>query len=96
MSECWLGPIKGGVENEYGKVNILLQSYISKSPVDSFSLVSDMSYIAQVSQLYYFVDVSLYLIPCCSATLSQGTKYENMKNELIVPGRRHMAQYKLL
>lgn len=52
MSECWLGPIKGGVENEYGKVNILLQSYISKSQVDSFSLVSDMSYIAQVIKSY--------------------------------------------
>lgn len=40
--------VKGGTENEYGKVNILLQSYISKTFVDSFSLVSDMSYVAQV------------------------------------------------
>eukprot|EP00795_Rhopilema_esculentum_P017649 gene17649-9293_t len=47
LSECWLGPVKGGIENEYGKVNVLLQSYISKSSVESFSLVSDMSYIAQ-------------------------------------------------
>jgi activating signal cointegrator complex subunit 3 len=43
---CFL-EVKGGVENQYGKVNILLQSYISQARVDSFSLVSDMSYIAQ-------------------------------------------------
>uniref|UniRef100_A0A2C9L9T2 SEC63 domain-containing protein n=1 Tax=Biomphalaria glabrata TaxID=6526 RepID=A0A2C9L9T2_BIOGL len=38
----------GGKENSHGKVNILLQSYISRCSVDSFSLVSDMAYIAQV------------------------------------------------
>ncbi|KAH9490921.1 activating signal cointegrator 1 complex subunit [Bulinus truncatus] len=37
----------GGKENTHGKVNILLQSYISRVPVESFSLVSDMAYIAQ-------------------------------------------------
>nr|KAI8742550.1 activating signal cointegrator 1 complex subunit 3-like [Biomphalaria glabrata] len=37
----------GGKENSHGKVNILLQSYISRCSVDSFSLVSDMAYIAQ-------------------------------------------------
>lgn len=38
----------GGVENSYGKVNILLQTYISRGDVDSFSLISDLSYVAQV------------------------------------------------
>eukprot|EP00794_Sanderia_malayensis_P000549 gene549-1206_t len=47
LEGCVLGPVKGGVENEYGKVNILLQTYVSRAMVDSFSLVSDMSYIAQ-------------------------------------------------
>ncbi|KAK3734227.1 hypothetical protein QZH41_012947, partial [Actinostola sp. cb2023] len=38
---------KGGVENSYGKVNILLQTYISRGHVESFSLVSDTAYVAQ-------------------------------------------------
>ncbi|XP_059178780.1 activating signal cointegrator 1 complex subunit 3-like [Physella acuta] len=37
----------GGKENTHGKVNILLQSYISRTNVESFSLVSDMAYVAQ-------------------------------------------------
>uniref|UniRef100_A0A3B3DTQ4 Activating signal cointegrator 1 complex subunit 3 n=1 Tax=Oryzias melastigma TaxID=30732 RepID=A0A3B3DTQ4_ORYME len=37
----------GGVENSYGKVNILLQTYISRGDVENFSLVSDLSYVAQ-------------------------------------------------
>uniref|UniRef100_A0A8C5ESZ6 Activating signal cointegrator 1 complex subunit 3 n=1 Tax=Gouania willdenowi TaxID=441366 RepID=A0A8C5ESZ6_GOUWI len=37
----------GGVENGYGKVNILLQTYIGRGEVDSFSLISDLSYVAQ-------------------------------------------------
>ncbi|XP_049587818.1 activating signal cointegrator 1 complex subunit 3 [Syngnathus scovelli] len=40
-------PATGGVENGYGKVNILLQTYISRGDVDSFSLISDLSYVAQ-------------------------------------------------
>ena len=34
----------------YGKVNILLQVYISREAVDSFSLTSDLAYVAQVSR----------------------------------------------
>ena len=41
-------PVKGGVENNYGKINILLQTFISKGFVDTFSLVSDLAYVAQV------------------------------------------------
>ncbi|KAM9426396.1 activating signal cointegrator 1 complex subunit 3 [Pholidichthys leucotaenia] len=40
-------PAAGGVENGYGKVNVLLQTYISRGEVDSFSLISDLSYVAQ-------------------------------------------------
>ncbi|KAJ0066258.1 hypothetical protein NL108_004118 [Boleophthalmus pectinirostris] len=40
-------PAAGGAENGYGKVNILLQTYISRGEVDSFSLISDLSYVAQ-------------------------------------------------
>ena len=42
-------PVAGGCENSYGKVNILLQSFISRHRVDCFSLVSDQAYVAQVS-----------------------------------------------
>lgn len=41
-------PAAGGVENSYGKVNVLLQTYICRGEVDSFSLMSDLSYVAQV------------------------------------------------
>lgn len=40
-------PAAGGAENSYGKVNILLQTYISRGEVDSFSLISDLGYVAQ-------------------------------------------------
>lgn len=37
----------GGSENLHGKVNILMQTYLSRGFVKSFSLMSDMSYITQ-------------------------------------------------
>lgn len=46
LCNCEL-PAAGGVENSYGKVNILLQTYIGRGEVDSFSLISDLSYVAQ-------------------------------------------------
>lgn len=45
-------PAAGGVENGYGKVNILLQTYIGRGEVDSFSLISDLSYVAQVTHTH--------------------------------------------
>eukprot|EP01114_Cavostelium_apophysatum_P011516 TRINITY_DN2580_c0_g1_i2.p1 TRINITY_DN2580_c0_g1~~TRINITY_DN2580_c0_g1_i2.p1 ORF type:complete len:1033 (-),score=339.99 TRINITY_DN2580_c0_g1_i2:504-3563(-) len=39
--------VKGGIENKHGKVNILLQAYLSKAVIDGFALVSDSAYIAQ-------------------------------------------------
>ena len=41
----------GGSENIHGKVNILLQTYLSRGRVKSFSLISDIAYIAQVSTI---------------------------------------------
>lgn len=38
---------QGGSENLHGKVNILMQTYLSRGQVKSFSLISDMSYITQ-------------------------------------------------
>lgn len=41
--------VKGGTDTNYGKTNILLQSYISRGYVDDFALVSDTGYVAQNS-----------------------------------------------
>lgn len=37
---------KGGVENKQGKANILIQAFISRARVDSFSLTADLMYVA--------------------------------------------------
>lgn len=37
----------GGAANLHGKVNILMQTYLSRGQVKSFSLISDLSYITQ-------------------------------------------------
>ncbi|KAF9055071.1 Sec63-domain-containing protein [Hymenopellis radicata] len=39
--------VKGGSDTSQGKVNILLQGYISRQQVVDFALVSDMAYVAQ-------------------------------------------------
>ena len=48
MNESCAMIVRGGVENTYGKVNILLQSYVSRAMIDTFSLVSDTAYVSQV------------------------------------------------
>ena len=40
-------PVKIGVEDPIGKVNCLIQSYISRIRIEGFSLVSDMAYVSQ-------------------------------------------------
>ncbi|XP_034181076.1 activating signal cointegrator 1 complex subunit obelus [Osmia lignaria lignaria] len=47
LLNCCQVPIQGGVENIHGKVNILLQTYLSHGPVNTFSLMSDQAYITQ-------------------------------------------------
>ncbi|KAF8914047.1 Sec63 Brl domain-containing protein [Gymnopilus junonius] len=39
--------VKGGTDTNAGKVNTLLQGYISREMVEDFALVSDMAYVAQ-------------------------------------------------
>ncbi|EDV24592.1 uncharacterized protein TRIADDRAFT_25989 [Trichoplax adhaerens] len=41
--------VKQGIENSDGKVNVLLQSFISRTFINSFSLTSDFNYVAQNS-----------------------------------------------
>ncbi|PKA61162.1 DEAD-box ATP-dependent RNA helicase ISE2, chloroplastic [Apostasia shenzhenica] len=38
--------VKGGPTDKHGKVSILIQVYISRGPIDSFSLISDAAYIS--------------------------------------------------
>ena len=49
LHETCVMQVPGGVENTYGKVNILMQAYVCREHLDSFSLVSDTAYVAQVS-----------------------------------------------
>ncbi|KXS12052.1 Sec63-domain-containing protein [Gonapodya prolifera JEL478] len=49
LEEAAVCAAKGGVDTTYGKVNVLLQNYISRSRVDDFALVSDTNYVAQNS-----------------------------------------------
>ena len=55
LSDVCQLPVAGGSENSYGKVNILLQSFISRNRVDCFSLVSDQAYVAQVRTLSSYI-----------------------------------------
>eukprot|EP00055_Hartaetosiga_balthica_P010039 m.41520 g.41520 ORF g.41520 m.41520 type:complete len:2056 (-) comp7002_c0_seq1:116-6283(-) len=75
---CYILPVKGGYENPHGKVNILLQTYISNYFVSSFSLVSDMNYVAQnaarilralfeIAMKRNFASVSYKLLTICKA-----------------------------
>ncbi|KAK9459314.1 Sec63 Brl domain-containing protein [Lipomyces oligophaga] len=41
--------VAGTTDTSRGKINILLQSYISRASVQEFSLISDMAYVAQNS-----------------------------------------------
>ncbi|KAI8820753.1 Sec63 Brl domain-containing protein [Fimicolochytrium jonesii] len=47
MEEGCMCAVKGGIDTNYGKTNILLQSYISRTHVEDFALVSDVGYVAQ-------------------------------------------------
>ena len=47
LHEACVLPVMGGIENASGKVNCLIQMYVSRERVEGFSLVSDMSYVAQ-------------------------------------------------
>ena len=41
-------PIRESVENACAKVNVLLQSYISRVTLEKFAMACDMVYITQV------------------------------------------------
>ena len=59
---CFIQPVKGGVDNPYGKVNILLQAYISRAELKNFALVSDAAYVAKNASRIFrgLLDFSLF------------------------------------
>jgi activating signal cointegrator complex subunit 3 len=46
LDSCCPVEVKGGPSNKHGKVSILIQVYISRASLDSFSLISDAMYIS--------------------------------------------------
>ena len=47
QKRCCLVPIKGGVEFNFGKTNVLIQAFISRARFNTASLISDSLYISQ-------------------------------------------------
>lgn len=47
LADDCVTPVAIGVEDTMGKVNCLIQAFVSRLRVEGFSLVSDMSYVSQ-------------------------------------------------
>ena len=66
--------VKAGIDSSSGKANILLQSYISRSYIDDFALVSDTNYVAQnasrIIRALFEIAVSRNWGPAASTLLS--------------------------
>ncbi|XP_038724943.1 DExH-box ATP-dependent RNA helicase DExH14 isoform X2 [Tripterygium wilfordii] len=70
--------IKGGPSNKHGKISILIQLYISRGFIDTFSLVSDAAYIsaslARIMRALFEIclrkgwsEMSLFMLEYCKA-----------------------------
>ncbi|KAJ8773139.1 hypothetical protein K2173_028316 [Erythroxylum novogranatense] len=70
--------VKGGPSNKYGKISILIQLYISRGSIDTFSLVSDAAYIsaslARIMRALFEIclrrgwpQMSLFMLEYCKA-----------------------------
>lgn len=61
--------VPGGSENTHGKVNILMQTYLSRGYIKCLSLASDMEYIIQVilkRLCLYSCRLALFsILECC-------------------------------
>lgn len=76
-SSCPL-EVRGGPSNKHGKISILIQLYISRGSIDTFSLVSDASYIsaslARIMRALFEIclrrgwsEMSLFMLEYCKA-----------------------------
>ncbi|KAH7549222.1 hypothetical protein JRO89_XS13G0000800 [Xanthoceras sorbifolium] len=70
--------IKGGPSNKHGKISILIQLYISRGSIDTFSLVSDAAYIsaslARIMRALFEIclrrgwcEMSMFMLEYCKA-----------------------------
>ncbi|KAG8652394.1 hypothetical protein MANES_06G085400v8 [Manihot esculenta] len=70
--------VRGGPSNKHGKISILIQLYISRGSIDSFSLVSDAAYIsaslARIMRALFEIclrrgwsEMSLFMLEYCKA-----------------------------
>ncbi|KAK3440303.1 hypothetical protein EUGRSUZ_B00583 [Eucalyptus grandis] len=70
--------VKGGPSNKHGKISILIQLYISRGWIDTFSLVSDAAYIsaslARIMRALFEIclrrgwsEMSLFMLEYCKA-----------------------------
>ncbi|KAI4335915.1 hypothetical protein L6164_014511 [Bauhinia variegata] len=70
--------VKGGPSNKHGKISILIQLYISRGFIDTFSLVSDAAYIsaslARIMRALFEIclrrgwcEMSLFMLEYCKA-----------------------------
>lgn len=70
--------VKGGPSNKHGKISILIQLYISRGWIDTFSLVSDAAYIsaslARIMRALFetclrrgWCEMSLFMLEYCKA-----------------------------
>ncbi|KAJ1402777.1 Winged helix DNA-binding domain superfamily [Sesbania bispinosa] len=80
--------IKGGPSNKHGKISILIQLYISRGSIDSFSLVSDAAYIsaslARIMRALFEIclrrgwcEMSLFMLEYCKAVDRQIWPYQH-------------------
>ena len=60
--------VDGGFESEHGKINVLLQSYISQSELRDFSLISDSAYVAQNASRLIRAMFEIALRKCWAST----------------------------
>ncbi|XP_057988384.1 DExH-box ATP-dependent RNA helicase DExH14 isoform X2 [Hevea brasiliensis] len=70
--------VRGGPSNKHGKISILIQLYISRGSIDTFSLVSDAAYIsaslARIMRALFEIclrrgwsEMSLFMLEYCKA-----------------------------
>ncbi|KAH8487180.1 hypothetical protein H0E87_025954, partial [Populus deltoides] len=86
-SSCPL-EVRGGPSNKHGKISILIQLYISRGSIDTFSLVSDASYIsaslARIMRALFEIclrrgwsEMSLFMLEYCKAVDRQIWPYQH-------------------
>ncbi|KAK0543882.1 putative steryl acetyl hydrolase mug81 [Tilletia horrida] len=72
--------VPGGIDTAQGKVNILLQSFISREYVEDFALVSDSAYVAQnagrIIRALLEIALAKNMAPASSALISMSKAIE--------------------